>query len=68
MDHQNNYVENSSMSNTIKNFDILATNLIVYIIYNYFDVSANFKSVSIEFFTSAKLYFLCTRGANNSVL
>jgi len=59
LDHQNNYVENSSMmSNAAKNFDILAISL--NILHNYFDSSLKlFSSYFLVKFldTLAKSFF-----------
>jgi len=58
LDHQNNYVGNSSiMSNTTKNLDILATSLSV--LHNYFDSQIKLFLDLIKFSGTAKQYFPC---------
>jgi len=57
LDHQNNYVGNSSMmSNAAKNVDILTISLNV--LHNYFDSSLKLFSNLVKFLdTSAKSFF-----------
>jgi len=43
LDHQNNYVENSKMSNAAKNFDIPVS---LNVLHNYFDSSIKLFSIS----------------------